>query len=85
MIVRTTPGSIQLITQPDHAQLARRVMEHCVPLAARPRRDVILRAIGEHDNGWMEEDAAPRVNPTTGFTEVLKQEGKQIDVCAALS
>ena len=66
MIVRTTPGSIQLITQPDHAQLARRVMEHCVPLAARPRRDVILRAIGEHDNGWMEEDAAPRVNPTTG-------------------
>jgi len=26
-----------------------------------------------------------RVNPTTGFTEVLKQEGKQIDVCAALS
>jgi hypothetical protein len=26
-----------------------------------------------------------RVDPTTGFTEVLKQQGQQIDVCAALS
>ena len=41
-------------------------MEHCVPLAARPRRDAILHAIAEHDNGWAEEDAAPTVNPTTG-------------------
>jgi len=66
VIVRTTPGSIQLITQPDHAQLARRVMEHCTPLAARPRRDAILHAIAEHDNGWTEEDAAPRVDSATG-------------------
>ena len=41
-------------------------MEHCVPLAARSRRDAILHAIAEHDNGWVEEDAAPTVNPTTG-------------------
>ena len=41
-------------------------MEHCVPLATRPRRDAILHAIAEHDNGWAEEDAAPRVNPATG-------------------
>lgn len=41
-------------------------MEHCVPLAARPRRDAILHAIAEHDNGWAEEDAAPTVNPKTG-------------------
>lgn len=66
MIVRISQGGIQLITQPDHAHLARRVMEHCVPLATRPRRDAILRAIGEHDNGWTEEDAAPRANPLTG-------------------
>ena len=26
-----------------------------------------------------------RYNPETGFTEVVKREGKQIDVCAALS
>src|SRR5262249_519095 len=37
-----------------------------VPLGANPRRPAILRAIHEHDNGWQEEDAAPRVNPDTG-------------------
>lgn len=41
-------------------------MEHCVPLAVRPRRDAILHAIGEHDNGWDETDAVPTVNPSTG-------------------
>jgi hypothetical protein len=41
-------------------------MEHCAPLASNPRRDEILLAIGEHDNGWTEEDAAPRVNLATG-------------------
>jgi len=41
-------------------------MEHCVPLSARPRRDAILHAIAEHDNGWAEEDAAPTVDPGTG-------------------
>jgi uncharacterized protein DUF3891 len=66
VIVRTKPGRIQLITQPDHAHLARRVMERCVPLAARPRRDAILHAVGEHDNGWTEEDAAPCFDPATG-------------------
>jgi hypothetical protein len=66
VIVRPLPDGIQLITQPDHAHLARRIMEHCVPLAARTRRDAILHAIGEHDNGWAEEDAAPTVNPQTG-------------------
>lgn len=40
-------------------------MDHCVPLATRPRRESILHAVGEHDNGWTEEDAAPRVHPET--------------------
>jgi uncharacterized protein DUF3891 len=66
VIVRPVPDGVQLITQPDHARLARRIMEHCVPLAARPRRHAILHAIAEHDNGWAEEDAAPTVNPETG-------------------
>ena len=66
MILRTTSSTIQLITQPDHAHLARRVMEHCVPLASRPRREAILHAVGEHDNGWTEEDAAPSIHPATG-------------------
>jgi hypothetical protein len=66
MIVRPVPGGVQLITQPDHARLARAIMEHSVPLATWPRRDAILHAIAEHDNGWAEEDAAPMVHPTTG-------------------
>jgi Protein of unknown function (DUF3891) len=66
VIVRPVGDRIQLITQPDHAHLARRVMEHCVPLATRSRRDAILHAIAEHDNGWAEEDAAPHANPETG-------------------
>ena len=66
MIVRVRQDVLQLITQPDHAHLARRIMERCVPLAARPRRNRILHAIGEHDNGWAEEDAAPTVNPPSG-------------------
>lgn len=66
MIVRSAHNRLQLITQPDHAHLARSIMEHCVALAARPRRDAILLAIGEHDNGWAEEDAAPAVDAETG-------------------
>lgn len=66
MIVRVLGDRIQLITQPDHAHLARRVMEHCIPLGIESRRDAILHAIAEHDNGWTEEDAAPRVDPLTG-------------------
>lgn len=82
MIVRTSQGSIQLITQPDHAHLARRVMEHCVPLATRPRRDAILHAIAEHDNGWTEEDAAPRANAATG--EILDFVNAPADVRQAV-
>ncbi|HEY7185575.1 MAG TPA: DUF3891 family protein [Vicinamibacterales bacterium] len=66
MIVRREHNRLLLITQPDHALLARRIMERCVPLATHPRRDIILHAIEQHDNGWLEEDAAPRVNPASG-------------------
>ena len=66
MIVRSYKDRLQLITQPSHALLARRIMERCVPLATHPRRAVILHAIHDHDNGWSEEDASPTVNPSTG-------------------
>jgi hypothetical protein len=66
VIVRPVDAGVQLITQPAHAHLAGALMQHCVPLAARSRRDAILHAIAEHDNGWAEEDAAPTVNPATG-------------------
>lgn len=66
MIVRSRDGQLQLISQPDHAQLAARIMERWVPLRDHPRRTTILHAIAEHDAGWTEEDAAPAVDPATG-------------------
>jgi hypothetical protein len=66
MIERQGNGRIYLITQPDHAALARRIMEHWEPLREEERRASILLAIGEHDNGWREPDAAPSIDPVTG-------------------
>jgi hypothetical protein len=66
MIVRSFPDRLELITQPDHARLARAIMDHCAPLRDQPRRDAILLAVSEHDSGWAGPDAAPTVNPATG-------------------
>jgi hypothetical protein len=67
VIVRHTGDTLQLITQPDHARLAGEIMQHAFSLAEHPRRDSILLAITEHDNGWTEPDAAPLIDPATGF------------------
>ena len=66
MIVRPAEDAVHPITQPDHAALAREIMEHCEPLAERSRRASILHAIGEHDNGWREPDESPGINAATG-------------------
>jgi uncharacterized protein DUF3891 len=64
MIIRRDRNSLLFITQPDHAQLAADIMGrwHEGGLQAHPRRDAILRATREHDNGWIEEDAATHVH-----------------------
>jgi ribosomal protein S18 acetylase RimI-like enzyme len=66
MIVRALDDRLQLVTQPDHARLAGEVMARAVALADRPRRESILRAVSRHDDGWVEEDEAPVVDPATG-------------------
>jgi hypothetical protein len=66
MIVRQLPGRVRLITQPDHAHLSRQIMQHSASLRGRPRAESILLAIGEHDNGWEEEDGAPTLDLETG-------------------
>lgn len=65
MIVRPGDGVLHLITQPDHAALARRIMEHWSSLAVAERRREILTAIEHHDRGWTEPDAALTVDPAT--------------------
>lgn len=68
MIVRPSGSRQLLITQPDHAALAGRIMQEwrAGGLPASPRRAEILLAIAEHDNGWQEVDASPIVDPATG-------------------
>ena len=68
MILRPAGPDQLLITQPDHAALAARIMEHwrADGLPQSPRRAAILRAIEQHDNGWDEIDVAPIVDSATG-------------------
>jgi hypothetical protein len=67
VIVRPAEGGVvHVITQPDHAALAGRIMQHWTSLATAERRDDILRAVRDHDNGWREADAAPLILPSTG-------------------
>jgi hypothetical protein len=66
MIVRASDEVLHLITQPDHAALAGRIMRQWEPLQRAERRMSIIFAIDEHDNGWREPDAAPSVDPATG-------------------
>lgn len=68
MIVRQDNRSFLLITQPDHARLARDIVsavrtERVLDTAAR---DTILYATQEHDNGWLEVDAQPTIDEPTG-------------------
>ena len=68
MIVRAAGDVLHLITQPDHAALAHQIMDRWIAdgLPASPRRASILRAIEEHDHGWLDVDASPIVDPATG-------------------
>jgi alkanesulfonate monooxygenase SsuD/methylene tetrahydromethanopterin reductase-like flavin-dependent oxidoreductase (luciferase family) len=56
VILRPDHGSIVFITQPDHAILAADLVVRFEGLSAHPRRDAILLAVREHDNGWRELD-----------------------------
>jgi Protein of unknown function (DUF3891) len=66
--IRPAGSSRVLITQPDHAALAARIMQHwrSEGFPESDRRSLILLAIEEHDNGWREPDAAPIVDEATG-------------------
>ena len=63
MIVRYETTSAVLITQPDHARLARQLMSSFTTrgFTSNERRAAILHAIEQHDNGWREVDASPLV------------------------
>jgi hypothetical protein len=68
VIVRADLAPPLLITQPDHAALAAKVMRgwESGGLLASPRHAAIMLAIQAHDNGWQEVDAEPCLDPATG-------------------
>ena len=55
MIVRDDGDALHLITQPDHAALARRIMERWMPPPAA-RGESVFHAVAAHDDGWIELD-----------------------------
>lgn len=67
MIVVRDGALLRLVTQPDHARLAARLLSlwRTDGLPDHPRRGELLFATREHDNGWREADAAPTVDPRT--------------------
>ena len=69
--MRTVHEERWLITQPDHAGLAARILEawQCDGFPSSETRAVVLFAAREHDNGWQEEDRVPIVDDGSG--EVL--------------
>jgi hypothetical protein len=68
MIIRAEGDTLLLITQPDHAALAARIIEFWSTdgLPENPRRADILLAVRAHDDGWCEVDRAPLVDSATG-------------------
>ena len=68
MIVVPKESSFLLVTQPDHAHLAGEILSlwRADGLPDNPRRDDLLFAAREHDNGWREADAAPRWDAERG-------------------
>ena len=67
MIVRDEGPGFLLITQPDHARLAEEIVAalRTEPALDTSSRGAILLATHEHDNGWIEVDAEPTIDPAS--------------------
>lgn len=74
MIIRPLSSTLQLISQPEHARLAARIMREWDPrhFPESPRKASILCAIEHHDDGWSEIDE----------TLVVDAEGRLLDFVA---
>lgn len=64
MIIQRRGSAHLFITQPDHAALAAEIMRvwRSDGFPTHPRRETILFAVREHDNGWIEEDGRTHVD-----------------------
>lgn len=80
----SAPTELIVITQSDHARFAAQLLElwRAGGLPEHPRRAELLFAVREHDNGWREADAAPKVSPESGrpldFVGVSREDRMEI-------
>lgn len=67
MIITKNRKEVIAIKQEDHAAFAAFMLERWSDHGFRhdPQREAIITATREHDNGWHDFDAAPRINPKT--------------------
>jgi hypothetical protein len=67
LIITNLGDSLRCITQGDHAHFAADLLSLCrfPEFESHPQRASLLEAVRQHDNGWRELDAAPRINPQT--------------------
>ena len=65
VIVRPDGDDLLLVTQPEHAALSGRIMAtwRRDGLPSSPTRETVLLATREHDNGWLEVDEQPELDP----------------------
>ena len=68
MIVSRRDGELVVIAQTDHAHFAAELLSlWCAGgLPDHPRREELLLAAREHDNGWRESDSAPSCDRESG-------------------
>ncbi len=67
MIITKQRKKITAVKQEDHAAFAAFLLERWSDHGFKHDaiRDSVIKATREHDNGWREFDAAPRINPKT--------------------
>ncbi len=79
MIVTPMDGRLRVVTQNDHAHFAGELLAlwRSGGMPVHPRRQELLFAAREHDNGWRELDSAPMCDPGSGrpvdFTAVRRE------------
>ncbi len=84
MIVQPQGDQLLVVTQNDHAHFSGELLSlwHRSPFPDHPRRETLLFAAREHDNGWREADSAPRRDPATGrpHTFITMPEAQRRDI-----
>lgn len=67
IVARAGGGTLRVVTQPDHAFFCGELLGlwRADGLPDHPRRGDLRFAAREHDNGWRELDASPRVDPAS--------------------